>query len=161
MIHKNKKTKYDKIIERRKALTKQGKGKAAIWTRVSSEGQYKGNSSIDTQKAECVRFCEKNGKEIKYQFGGTFESAKKAGEGFIEMIGIVLNDAEVDEVVVFDYDRYSRNMEDGLVYKGQLNRNGIALKSVNQPLGVDNVLSEHIASMLIIIADIDKCDAPP
>ena len=156
MIHKNKKTQYDKIVEKRKALTRQGKGKAAIWTRVSSEEQYKNNRSIDTQKEACVRFCENNGKQIKYQFGGTFESAKEAGDGFLEMIGIVLNDAEVDEIVVFDYDRFSRNQYEGLTYKGQLSRGGISIKSVNQPLDSDNVLSEHIASILIIIADIDN-----
>ena len=128
MIKKKKKIGIDQIISRRKSLTASGKGKAATWTRVSSEEQYKSNNSIDTQLEACHRYCENNNKEIKYDFGGTFESAKKAGEKFLDMVGVVLNDPEIDTIVVYDYDRFSRNMTEGLTYKGQLNRSGITIR---------------------------------
>ena len=46
MIKKKKKIGIDQIISRRKSLTASSKGKAATWTRVSSEEQYKSNNSI-------------------------------------------------------------------------------------------------------------------
>lgn len=156
MIKKKKKYGIDQIISRRKALTASGKGKSATWTRVSSEEQFKSNNSIDTQLDACHRYCENNNKEVKYDFGGTFESAKKAGDKFLEMIGIVLNDPEIDTIVVYDYDRFSRNMTEGLTYKGQLNRSGITIIAVNQPVDKGNLLAEHIEAILLIVADIDN-----
>ena len=156
MIKKKKKIGIDQIISRRKSLTASGKGKAATWTRVSSEEQYKSNNSIDTQLEACHRYCENNNKEVKYDFGGTFESAKKAGEKFLDMVGVVLNDPEIDTIVVYDYDRFSRNMTEGLTYKGQLNRSGITIIAVNQPVDKSNLLAEHIEAILLIVADIDN-----
>ena len=156
MIRKRKEKGIDKIISKRKYLTSISKGKVAIWTRVSSEEQYRSNNSIDTQLTACRRYCEQNNKVIKYEFGGTFESAKKAGERFLEMVGVVLNDAEIDTIVVYDYDRFSRNMEEGLTYKGQLNRSGVDLVAVNQPVDKTNLLASHIEAILLIVADIDN-----
>lgn len=156
MIKKKKKIGIDQIISRRKSLTASGKGKAATWTRVSSEEQYKSNNSIDTQLEACHRYCENNNKEVKYDFGGTFESAKKAGEKFLDMVGVVLNDPEIDTIIVYDYDRFSRNMTEGLTYKGQLNRSGITIIAVNQPVDKSNLLAEHIEAILLIVADIDN-----
>ena len=156
MITKVKRTCFDKIISRRKSLTAMGKGKAATWTRVSSEEQFRSNNSIDTQLEACHNYCERVNKEIKYDFGGTFESAKKAGEKFLDMVGAVLNDPEIDTIVVYDYDRFSRNMEEGLTYKGQLNRSGVTIIAVNQPVDKSNMLAEHIEAILLIVADIDN-----
>ena len=156
MIKKTKETRIDKIISKRKSLTADGKGKAVTWTRVSSEEQFKNNNSIDTQMEACHRYCEQKGKQVKHDFGGTFESAKKAGERFLEMVGAVLNDPEVDTIVVYDYDRFSRNMEEGLTYKSQLNRSGVTIVAVNQPVDQSNTLAAHIEAILLIVADIDN-----
>ena len=156
MKRKIKNISAEQIISRRKALTANGKGKAATWTRVSSEEQFRNNNSIDTQLEACHRYCDRCGKEVKYDFGGTFESAKKAGEKFLDMVGAVLNDPEIDTIVVYDYDRFSRNMEEGLTYKGQLNRSGVTIIAVNQPVDKSNMLAEHIEAILLIVADIDN-----
>ena len=156
MIKKSKNTNFDEIISKRKSLTASGKGKAAIWTRVSSEEQFKSNSSIDTQLSACYQYCEQHNKEVKCEFGGTFESAKKAGEKFLDMVGCVLNDPEIDTIVVFDIDRFSRNLEEGLTYKSQLNKSGVCLTSVNQPIDQNNLLAKHIEAILLIVADIDN-----
>ena len=156
MIKKSEKTSIDKIISTRRTLTASGKGKAVIWTRVSSEEQFKHNNSIDTQLAACYNYCDSINKEVKCEFGGTFESAKTAGDKFLDMVGAVLNDSEVDTIVVYDYDRFSRNMSEGLAYKGQLNRSGVTIVSVNQPVDKTNTLAEHIEAILLIVADIDN-----
>ncbi len=132
MIKKVKKTREEKIIDRRNDLAKKEKV-AAIWTRVSSADQYKSNCSIETQIESCREYCKRNGIRIKKEFGGKNESAKNAGELFLDMIGEVLNDPEYNQIVVFDYDRFSRNSEDGIVYKAKVRRCGINVKSVNQP----------------------------
>ena len=156
MIKKKKKKDADAIASQRKSLSANGKGKAITWTRVSSEEQYKSNNSINTQLTACHKYCEEHNKEVKCDFGGTFESAKKAGEKFLDMVGAALNDPEVDTIVVYDFDRFSRSMEEGLTYKSKLEKSGITIISVNQPVDKSNILAKHIEAILLIVADIDN-----
>lgn len=157
MIRKRKQnlTGEEKLIQKRNELAKSGKV-AAIWTRVSSADQYKHNYSIDTQKQTCREYCEHRGIRIKGYFGGDNESAKCAGDKFMDMIGAVCDDPEYNTIVVFDFDRFSRNSNDGIVFKTSLKKKGISVESVNQPLDQNNVLAEQIENILIIIADIDN-----
>lgn len=155
MIKKHKKTREEKIVEKREELAKKEKV-AAIWTRVSSADQFKNNCSIETQIESCRDYCARNGIRIKKEFGGKNESAKEAGDLFMDMIGEVMNDPEYNQIVVFDYDRFSRNSEDGIVYKAKVKRNGVNVKSVNQPIDSNNVLAEQIENILIIIAEIEN-----
>ena len=155
MIKHVRKTREERIIEARQRLAQKEKV-AAIWTRVSSADQYKTNYSIDTQRQGCYEYCKRNGIRVKKEFGGENESAKEAGDLFLDMIGEVLNDPEYNCIVVFDFDRFSRDSNDGIIYKTKVKRCGITVKSVNQPIDSNNVLAEQIENILIIIADIDN-----
>ena len=167
MIKKSKKSRRmsdEDIIIRRKELAGNGKV-AAIWTRVSSADQYRNNFSIDTQLKACTDYCKANNIRIKKYFGGENESAKQSGELFLEMIGEVMADPEYNTIVVFDFDRFSRSSDDGIIYKTKVRHSGISVMSVNQPIDPNNILAEQIENILIIIADIDnamrrhKCQA--
>ena len=148
-------TREERIIEARKTLAAKEKV-AAIWTRVSSADQYKSNYSIETQLNGCYEYCKRNGIRVKKEFGGENESAKEAGDLFLDMIGEVLADPEYNCIVVFDFDRFSRDSNDGIIYKTKVKRCGVTVKSVNQPIDSNNVLAEQIENILIIIADIDN-----
>lgn len=155
MIKHVRKTREERIIEARQRLAQKEKV-AAIWTRVSSADQFKSNCSIETQIESCRKYCKDNGIRVKKEFGGKNESAKVAGELFMDMIGEVLNDPEYNMIVVFDFDRFSRNSEDGIVCKAKVRRCGITVKSVNQPIDSNNVLAEQIENILIIVAEIEN-----
>ena len=155
MIRKVKLTREEKINLKREELAKKEKV-AAIWTRVSSKDQYNNNCSIETQIEGCRAYCKRNNIRIKKEFGGKNESAKKAGELFLDMIGEILNDPEYNTVVVFDFDRFSRDSDDGIIYKSKVKRSGISVKSVNQPIDENNVLADQIENILIILADIEN-----
>ena len=157
MIKKRKRNREseEEIIAARKELA-QKEQVAAIWTRVSSADQYRSNCSIPTQIAGCEEYCKSRGIRIKKYFGGENESAKEAGDLFLDMIGEVLADPEYNTIVVFDFDRFSRCSNDGIVYKTKVKRSGVQVLSVNQPIDQNNVLAEQIENILIIIADIDN-----
>lgn len=148
-------SKEERIIKKRNELAKKEKV-AAIWTRVSSADQYKNNYSIPTQIAACEEYCRRNNIRIKKYFGGGNESASKAGELFLDMIGEVLADPEYNHIIVYDFDRFSRSSNDGIIYKTKAKRSGISVKSVNQPIDESNILGEQIENILIIIANIDN-----
>ena len=145
----------EKIIAKRLELAKTEKV-AAIWTRVSSADQFKHNSSIPTQVAACEEYCRRNNIRIKKYFGGVNESGAKAGELFLDMIGEVLADPEYNHIIVYDFDRFSRSSEDGIIYKAKAKQSGVVVKSVNQPIDEKNVLAEQIENIFIIIANIDN-----
>ena len=145
----------EKIIAKRMELAKTEKV-AAIWTRVSSADQFKHNSSIPTQVAACEEYCRRNNIKVKKYFGGVNESGAKAGEQFLDMIGEVLADPEYNHIIVYDFDRFSRSSEDGIIYKTKAKQSGVVVKSVNQPIDERNVLAEQIENIFIIIANIDN-----
>ena len=74
----------------------------------------------------------------------------------MDMIGEVMNDPEYNQIIVFDYDRFSRNAKDGIFYKTKVEKCGLAVKSVNQPIDSNNILAEQLENFLIIIADIEN-----
>lgn len=81
---------------------------AAIWTRVSSEGQEKNNCSLDTQKIACEDYARTHGIRIKAYYGGTHESAKTEGIRHKQMVREVLRDKEINVILVRTFDRFGR-----------------------------------------------------
>ncbi len=152
---KNSSSTEEHIIAERNRLAKNEKV-AAIWTRVSSADQYHNNHSIETQENACIEYCQRNGIRVKKCFGGENESGSKAGEKFLDMIGEVLADPEYNHIIVYDFDRFSRSSNDGIIYKTKAKKSGVMVKSVNQQIDETNILAEQIENILIIIANIDN-----
>ena len=154
MIRKKKKSKAEGIIEKRNALTDKV---AVIWSRVSTAEQFKHNNSIQTQIDACMEYCARNGIRVKKSdYGATNESAKVAGEKFLAMVTEVQQDPEVNTIVCYDYDRFSRNACEGIMWKTKLKNEGISLIAINQPISQDNFMAESIENMMIIVANMDN-----
>ena len=154
MIKKRKKSKAEGIIEKRNASTDKV---AVIWSRVSSADQFKHNNSIQTQIDACMEYCKRNGIRVKKcDYGARNESAKVSGEKFLEMVTEVQRDPEVNTIVCYDYDRFSRNASEGIMWKTKLKSEGITLNAINQPIPQDNFMAESIENMMIIVANMDN-----
>ena len=154
MIRKKKKSKAEGIIEKRNASTDKV---AVIWSRVSSADQFKHNNSIQTQIDACMEYCKRNGIRVKKcDYGARNESAKVSGEKFLEMVTEVQRDPEVNTIVCYDYDRFSRNASEGIMWKTKLKSEGITLNAINQPIPQDNFMAESIENMMIIVANMDN-----
>ena len=151
---KKKKLNEDEIIKRRLAQKEQV---AVIWTRVSTAEQYNKNYSVENQRKACIEYCERNNIRIKKDdYGATNESAKVEGELFLNMIADILLDPEINRVIVYDFDRFSRNTVAGITTKAKLKKSGFIVTSINQPIDQNNFLADSIENILIILADIDN-----
>ena len=151
---KKKKSKAQGIIEKRNASTDKV---AVIWSRVSSADQFKHNNSIQTQIDACMDYCARNGIRVKKSdYGATNESAKVAGEKFLSMVTEVRQDPEVNTIVCYDWDRFSRNSSEGIMWKTKLKNEGISLIAINQPISQDNFMAESIENIMIIVANMDN-----
>src|SRR3989344_6052521 len=93
--------------------TKNGKRKAIIYVRVSSDEQVKG-TSLDDQEKRCRLYCADQGLEVLEIFREEGASAKSADRKILlEAIEFCRkNKGTISAFVVWKVDRFARNTED-------------------------------------------------
>ena len=157
MTKRKKKGKYDRTSGDRKV--------AVIWTRVSTKEQADNNLSLDTQEKACRDYAARNGIEIDCVKGKTNESAKQEGKGYNEMITYVSRHTNVNMILVYSFDRFSRAGAEAIVTKAYLKSKGITVVSVTQPVDSDSKAGELMENMLFLFNQFendlrkDKCIA--
>ena len=129
---------------------------AALWTRVSSEKQEQNNCSLETQDKVCREFAERNGITIKKHFGGTHESAKKMGNEFKRMIAEVSRDKEINVILVYSYDRFSRTGAEASMLKALLKSKGVYVVSATQPVDPDSASGDFMEDVLLLFSKFDN-----
>src|SRR5690349_2839245 len=94
---------------------------AVIYTRVSTEEQAKGGTSLAAQKAACLEYCERQGYEVGKVFVEEGESAKSANRTQLKsMLEYCRTRKEIKVVVVHKLDRFARNAGDHLAIRALL-----------------------------------------
>lgn len=82
---------------------------AVIYTRVSSAEQ-EDNTSLASQKKHCELYANRKGLNVVGYFGGTYESAKTDDrKEFNRMLTFVKRSKNVNYVIVYSYERFSRS----------------------------------------------------
>lgn len=141
------KIKRPKVVEYSKLENKV----AALWTRVSTERQEENNCSLDTQKKICKEYAERHGIRIKREFGGTHESAKTEGEKYKEMISAVIDDPEINIILVYSFDRFSRAGAEAIATKAFLKSKGVYVISATQQTDPDSAASTFMENLISTI----------
>ena len=145
-----------KKATKRVAFSKLDHKVAALWTRVSSEKQEQNNCSLETQEKVCREFAERNGITIKNHFGGTHESAKKMGNEFNRMIAAVSRDREINVILVYSYDRFSRTGAEASMLKALLKSKGVYVVSATQPVDPDSASGDFMEDVLLLFSKFDN-----
>ena len=82
---------------------------AVIYTRVSSADQ-EDNTSLASQKKHCEIYANRRGLNVVGYFGGTYESAKTDDrKEFNRMLTFVKRSKNINYVIVYSYERFSRS----------------------------------------------------
>ena len=123
---------------------------AALWTRVSTERQENENCSLDNQKKICKEFAEAHDITIKREFGGKHESAKTEGKMYKEMIAEVAKDKEINIILVYSFDRFSRAGMEAMMTKAYLKAKGIYVVSATQLTDPDSAAGEFMENILFL-----------
>ena len=123
---------------------------AALWTRVSTERQEENNCSLDTQERICREYAETHGITIKKHFGGTHESAKTEGELYRKMIADVARDKEINIILVYSFDRFSRTGTEAIMTKAYLKTKGIYVVSATQATDPDSAAGEFMENIIFL-----------
>jgi site-specific DNA recombinase len=109
--------------------------KAAIYCRVSTEGQEQDGTSLQTQLEACLKYCHERDYEVGYQFKEAYSGLSLERPKLNELRELVRSD-EVDVVVVYSLDRFSRDPVHGVILMQELDKRGISLEAATET--VDN-----------------------
>lgn len=120
-----------------------------IYCRVSYQDQLKG-MSLEVQKNACIKWAKDN----KYTVAGIYKDeaktgTKTAGREGLEDTLIHCEKEKIDDILVFDTDRFARNEEDHFAIKAYLKKYGTKIIAINQPMIDDSAEGMLMETVLI------------
>ncbi len=131
---------------------------AVIYSRVSTKEQAIGGFSLQNQERECKRFAENSGFTVLKCFQNIEgESAKTTRRpALIDMLEYVAkNKGQIDAVIVWKYDRFSRNAGDGGMLLNNLGLLGIDVISATEPADM-TAAGKFLKNILLSAAQFDN-----
>jgi site-specific DNA recombinase len=132
--------------------------KAIVYVRVSDSRQIE-NTSLDGQEKICREWCRTNGLEVSRVFIERGESAKSADrpefQAMFRYLAALAGRGSISHVVCYKFDRFSRNVEDGAVYRMELRKLGIALRSATEATD-DSPAGKFLTTMLSAAGQFDN-----
>ncbi len=130
--------------------------KIVIYTRVSTDEQAKGGTSLANQRAACLEYCERQGHQVAKIFVEEGESAKTANRTELKaMLEYCRIEKNIKVVIVHKLDRFSRNAADHSQMRVYLAGMGIQLRSVTEPID-DSSTGKFIELVLSGVAELDN-----
>lgn len=106
--------------------------KVATYARYSSTNQSE--TSIEFQHEHMKQYCDRKGYKIIKQYVDEARTGTNDGrKQFQQMLADAKRSPEWSVLLVYDYDRFARNMRDSINHLEMLTNQGIMLLSVNQP----------------------------
>ncbi|KPJ55167.1 hypothetical protein AMJ47_01475 [Parcubacteria bacterium DG_72] len=122
---------------------------ALIYCRVSTEEQAKEGYSLDAQEKFCAKFAE----DDDYRIVGVFRDEGKSAtslnrQALQDLLAKCQQDDSIDAVFVQETDRLARNTKDHLTIRAILQKAGVKLVSVAQPMLDDSPEGNMIDTIL-------------
>lgn len=108
---------------------------AVLYARYSSFGQRE--ESIEGQVAACEKYAKENGYCIVHQYIDRAASARNDRRAQFQQMISDSEDGRFQAVLVYQYDRFSRDRFDSVFYKNSLMKNGVKVISVMEPISDD------------------------
>jgi len=105
--------------------------KAAIYCRVSTEGQEQDGTSLKTQLEACSKYCKNKGYEVVCQFSEAWSGLSLERPRLAELREAVRSQ-KIDSVVVYSLDRFSRDPVHGVILMQELEKHGVILEAATE-----------------------------
>jgi site-specific DNA recombinase len=136
----------------------EGAGGAVIYCRVSTREQAEEGVSLSSQEHSCREFCRRVSRRVEAVFTDRGESARDIDRPqFTEMITWCRRHAsEIDSIVVYKLDRFSRNKNSFFAMQALLARYGIRVLSATEPLEKDTPVARLLEGILASIGEFES-----
>ncbi len=120
--------------------------RAAIYTRVSDPGQEEGHG-LDYQRDACLRYAAERGYHVAEVYQEVLTGSLMDERPVLTRLRRTIARREVDRVVVWRFDRLSRDPDDRVYLRVEASKQGVAFESVTDPVADtdEGRLVEYIA----------------
>ena len=150
-------TSLQQFVKQSTAIPLRSTKNCVIYTRVSSKEQADNNTSLASQKRYCEEYCQKHGYAIKSYFGGTYESAKgDERKEFKKMLEYVRKNKNIDTILVYSYDRFSRSGTNAAYLSQELQKTGVKVNAVSQQIDTTSPSGRLHRDMLYLFSQFDN-----
>lgn len=132
-------------------------GKVVVYVRVSDQRQADG-TSLATQEQICREWATANGHSVDRVFVEEGESAKSADRPEFQRLFSYIKSYKrgtFTHVLVYRFDRFSRNVEDGSIFRVQLREQGTSLRSATE-LTDDTPSGRFTSTILQAVSQLDN-----
>src|SRR5690348_1415445 len=114
-------------------------GRAAIYLRRSEKGEEDKNSSIETQRSETTAQAEKNGHTVIEEYSDPGGRSMTLNRPVLNRLMLDAKLGKFDVVLVWKWDRFSRELAQATVAIAQLKSYDIEVKSVHEQVPDDAI----------------------
>jgi site-specific DNA recombinase len=130
--------------------------KAVIMCRVSSDEQAKGYS-LGVQLEQLTKYCDRNDISIVKQYMEDHSAKNFNRPEFQNFLQYVKrNKGEVDLLLITSWDRFSRNLSDSLVMLSTLEKLGVKVQAIEQPIDLSIPENKAMLALYLVIPEIDN-----
>src|SRR6266545_1969502 len=118
-------------------------GRAAIYTRVSTDRQQDG-ASLEVQLEQCRQYCEGHGLSVVAEFQDVLSGLNPDRPKYRQAIDLAMS-KQVDKLIVWRLDRLGRDLAEYATQLRDLKRKGVDVVSVTQPY--ESVMMQQITGV--------------
>ncbi len=130
--------------------------KAVIMCRVSSDEQAKGYS-LDIQFEQLTKYCDRNNISVVKHYREDHSAKNFNRPQFQNFLQFVKkNKGEVNLLLITSWDRFSRNLTDSLVMLRALDKIGIQVQAIEQPIDMSIPENKAMLAIFLAIPEIDN-----
>jgi len=130
--------------------------RAAIMCRVSSDEQAKGYS-LDIQYEQLVNYCNRNNIEIVKEYREDHSAKNFNRPEYQKFLNhLKKNKSSIDLLLVTSWDRFSRNLTDSLIMMRTLEKYGVEVQAIEQPIDMRIPENKAMLAIFLAIPEIDN-----
>jgi DNA invertase Pin-like site-specific DNA recombinase len=128
-----------------------------VWGYLRDSGGDAQEQSVPQQKAELTSYCQHYGLVIAHIFADVAKSAASVvgRDAFLDMVDMSADaDLRPDGLLLWNFARFARDLDDSSYYKALLRRNGLIIHSLTDP--IPDGIYGRIVETIIDIANEEK-----
>jgi site-specific DNA recombinase len=130
--------------------------KAIGYVRVSTEDQAKEGVSLDNQRRKIELYSEMNDLQLVEIISDEGISGKNLNRPGVRRVLEIAQKKETDCIIIYKLDRMFRNTVDALNTSQMLDRQGIALHSINERLDTKSAIGKFFFSLMASLAEMER-----
>lgn len=134
----------------------ENKLKTAIYVRVSTEEQAKEGISISAQIDRCQNYCKARSWKVINVYTDAGYSAGSMNRPAVKQLFQDLNENKFENILVYKFDRFSRNVRDLITFLDKLKKQQINFTSVTENIDTTTAMGEAFFQMIGVFAQLER-----